>query len=113
MLSLSTEVIGEGAARLKIVGEATVEHAAELRLALLEGLQEHEQLLVDCEQTTAIDFFAVQLLCSAHRSSVRWEKHLSFSGTPSAQVAEGIRRAGFARHRGCSLCPSHLRCLWL
>ena len=113
MLSLSKEAIGEGAVRLKIIGEATIEHAAELRLALLEGLQDHEQLLVDCEQTTAIDVFALQLLCAAHRSSVRWEKQLSFSGTSSAQVEEGIARVGFARHCGCSLCPPGVRCLWL
>jgi hypothetical protein len=76
-------------------------------------LGELERLQVDCTELSAIDFFSVQLLCSAHRTSVAWGKELSFAGAAPPEVEAGIRRSGFARHRGCSLCPPGVRCLWL
>ena len=113
MLNLTMESIGANAGRLKIEGEATIEQALSLRQALLAGLDQYDELQVDCAQTTAVDVFTVQLLCSAHRSSVVWNKLLTFHGQPSAAVAEGIRSVGFARHQGCNLCPQGVRCLWL
>lgn len=113
MLTLSREAAGDGTGRIKLCGEATIEHVAELRQALLEGFEQWEWLQVDCAEVSAIDFFAVQLLCSAHRSSVVWNKTLTFEGRVPPQVEEGIARTGFARHRGCSLCPPGVRCLWL
>jgi anti-anti-sigma regulatory factor len=113
MLTVTKENLAEGVGRLKLSGEATIEQVGELRQALLEGLGELERLQVDCAEVTAIDFFTVQLLCSAHRTSVAWGKELTFAGAAPPAVEAGIRRTGFARHRGCSLCPSGVRCLWL
>lgn len=113
MLTLTRESAGEGTGMLKLAGEATIEHAGELRQALLDGLTECARLLVDCSAVKAVDFFAVQVLCSAHRTSFAWNKEMVFHGPVSAAVAEGGRTTGFARQGGCSLCPQGIRCLWL
>lgn len=113
MLTLTREAAGEGAGILKIAGEATIEHTAELRQALLDGLAQCQRLQLDCAAVSGIDFFVTQLLCSAHRTSIAWNKELSFHGGKPVAVEEGIRKVGFARHRGCSHCPPGVRCLWL
>ncbi len=97
---------------LKIVGEATVEHAEQIKQALLEGLNTVDRLQLDCEQVTELDFFAIQLFCSAHRTSVAWEKRLSFSGGRAGHLQRAIEASGFSRHVGCALCPDGERCLW-
>lgn len=112
-MNLHCEPGEQGIGLLRIEGEIRVEHAEELRQALLEGLEQYQHLQVDCEQVGTLDFFAVQLLCSAHRTSVARQKILTFSGTPSEPVRQAISATGFARHRGCSLCPKDVRCLWL
>ncbi len=113
MLTLTRDPADQQTGILKIAGEVTVEDAAQLHQALLDGLNECGQLQIDCQAATGIDFFALQLLCSAHRTSIVRDKRLYFSGRLSATVAEGLRRIGFARQSGCSLCPASERCLWI
>lgn len=113
MLTVEMQTAGEQTAILKIQGAATVEAAQELQQALLDGLRSCEELRLDCSAVSEIDFFAVQLICSAHRTSVVWNKSLVFHGEPSAAVKTGIRASGFYRHTGCSLCPDGVRCMWL
>lgn len=112
MLNIHKETIEDNAVVLKLEGDATVEHAEQLQQALLEGLQNSEQLLVDCAQTTSIDFYAIQLLCSAHRSSVSWQKTLTFQGVPTDAVKQTIKNTGFQREHGCSHCPENVTCMW-
>lgn len=113
MLSLQIQAGGGSAAILKVAGEATVENARQLQESLLDGLRRFEQLEIDFGAVSAVDFFAIQLLCSAHRTSVVWNKTFSFHGEPSAIVRDTITAVGFARHAGCALCPEHVRCMWL
>lgn len=113
MLNLEIQAIDEQAAVLKVAGEATVEHAQQLQEALLDGLRRYRQLGLDCAAVREIDFFTIQMICSAHRTSVVWDKIFSFHGEPAAKVREAIAAVGFARHAGCALCPEHVRCMWL
>lgn len=112
MLTIHKETDAQGAAILRLEGEASVETAAQLQSALIEGLQQHEALKINCDQLGGIDFFTIQLLCSAHRTSVAWQKLFSFDGEPAAVVADAVRLTGFARHRGCARCPEDVRCMW-
>jgi anti-anti-sigma regulatory factor len=116
MIHLQCEPGGEDTAPggiLKIAGEATVDHAQELKEALQQALEEHDQLQLDCTGIETLDFFAIQLLCSAHRTAVARKKRLGFVGTAPPPVEEALARAGFVRHQGCSYCPEGDRCLWI
>lgn len=113
MLNIEQETAGRGATLLKLQGELGVEAAAQLRQTLLDAFEKNDQLLLDCAETTAIDLFCLQLLCSAHRTSVAWDKQLSFQGDLSPAVKDAQIRSGFNRHMGCSLCPEGVRCMWI
>jgi len=112
-VNIQKQMTGEGSAVLQLEGELSVESAEMLRAALLEGLREQDQLLLNCQQTTSIDFFVIQMLCSAHRTSVVQEKLLTWQGTIPAEVKKTIEALGFARLTGCDLCPDGVRCMWL
>lgn len=110
MLNLTIEKNGDGESLLRIEGEATVEHGEELRDALLDGLNSNQVLRIDLAQTTAIDIFGIQLICSAHRSAVAWGKAMDFDGDPPEVAAHAFDAAGFARPQGCSACPDSKSC---
>ena len=112
MLNIHKETTEDGAILLKLTGDVTIDSAEQLRQCLLTELQAAEQLEVDCSQTRSIDLYCIQLLCSAHRSSVAWNKQFSFYGTPAEPVIEAIEKTGFLRELGCSLCPEDVRCMW-
>lgn len=113
MLTLNIQALDEQTAVLQLAGAATVENAQQLQQALLDGLRRYQRLGLDCGNVSEIDFFTIQMICSAHRTSVVWEKTLTFHGEPAATVRETIGAVGFARHAGCALCPEHVRCMWL
>ena len=113
MLTIHKDSAGDEGVILRLEGEATVDTAAELQTALREGMQQHQQVMINCEKLRSIDFFTIQLLCSAHRTSVAWEKLFTFHGEPTPVVNEAVRLTGFARDRGCALCPEHLSCMWI
>lgn len=97
---------------LELEGAATIEAAAQLHQVLLDGLQNHDQVQVDCSHTSSIDIYVLQLLCSAHRSSVAWKKQLTFHGQPAEPVIQAIKNSGFMRDLGCALCPEDVACMW-
>jgi len=113
MENLTWEDAGAGVGRLMISGDATVDLTSELRQVLIEGLERYEHLQIDCSRAESIDFYAVQLLCSAHRSSIARGKRLTFHGTPVGEVTETIGVLGFLRNEACALCPPDVRCLWV
>ncbi len=112
MLNIAQETTSEGATLLKLVGDATIEQAEQLHQSLLAALKGNDHLQVDCSQTSSLDLYAIQLLCSAHRSSVAWKKTLTFHGTPTEPIKRAINKTGFRREYGCPLCPTDVICLW-
>lgn len=113
MLQITTETASPGIGVLKLAGEATIEHADQLREALQSGLNELEHLQVDGAALTAIDFFTLQLLCSAHRTSVQRKKVFTWHAGKPELVKESIKTNGFIRQQGCSLCPDGVVCMWI
>ncbi|SHJ36891.1 Anti-anti-sigma regulatory factor (antagonist of anti-sigma factor) [Malonomonas rubra DSM 5091] len=97
---------------LKLEGDATIETASQLHQALLEGLQNYKDVQIDCSAIESIDLYALQMLCSAHRSSVAWEKSFTYSGILSPAAVSAIATSGLKRDHGCSLCPDGVCCMW-
>jgi len=113
MPNIYQEPTGDGVAILKLEGEVTIEQAELLREALLTGLRELNHLMLNCDAVTKIDFFVIQVICSAHRTSIAWEKLFTWHGTPPAEIRKAFQAAGFARLHGCDLCPDNVRCMWV
>ena len=112
MLKIDQEICRDGSLLLTLSGEATVEAAEQLHQALLAGLNEQDTVQIDCSATEAIDIYALQLLCSAHRTAVERKKSFSFLGPVSAPVAEAMQITGLSRELGCAHCPEDAACIW-
>ena len=113
MLNVTNDPGPDGAIRLTVSGELTIETVAELREALLLLLESGTPLLLDLDGVASIDFFGLQLLCSAHRTSVAKKTLLTWAGSNPALIAETARTIGFSRHCGCRLCPKDITCMWV
>jgi len=111
MLTIHEQTTDNGL-QLKLEGDATIESATQLHQALLEGLRSQAEVQIDCSATESIDVYALQMICSAHRTSVDWEKKLTFQNKPSAAVSQAIAATGLLRDHGCSHCPDGGCCMW-
>lgn len=112
MLNIQQEIGADGALLLTLSGDATVETAEQLKQALLAGLNEQDAIQVDCSGTEMIDAFALQLLCSAHRTATEWKKSFRFQGPVSAAVRQAMSLTGLLRDLGCEYCPEDGSCMW-
>ncbi len=101
------------AVRLTLEGAATIDSAAELKKALLNGLDRSAELVVDCSGASVLDLSALQLLCSAHRTAVALNKKVTLAGVRAEVVNRAIEEAGFARNQACLLSPDKGDCLWI
>lgn len=113
MFNLHQESSDKGIALLRLEGELTVEHVSALRESLLGIFSESEvtEIILDCAETSQVDVFALQLLCSAHRTAVGQGKLLRLQGPVSDALANASAGTGFARDFGCSHCPKDQVCL--
>jgi len=96
---------------LKLEGDWTVEHANELKRALLEALKSGENIVIDLEGLTDLDLSAMQLFCSAHRTSLRLGKRFVIHEQKSEAFKRLARDAGLLRSLGCHKDPRE-SCLW-
>lgn len=97
---------------VSISGPMTIPHVGEIRLELLKAFEGAEQLCLDLAGVNEIDLAGLQLLCSAHRSSLQSDKRLFFSKCNNEIVRTVSKEAGFLRHVGCAH-DSEKTCLWL
>lgn len=96
---------------LTFEGELTLEHAEKVRSALIKALIEADAVEIAFNSVGSMDLTFLQLLCSAHRSAVRFNKRLAFAdGRPEALIRI-MQGAGFARTTGCGL-DCEKSCLW-
>lgn len=93
-------------------GELTLPHAEELRGVLVKALAETDDVSIAMEDVQDVDLSCLQLLCSAHRSAVRFQKRMVFSGELPRIFSDAVEAAGFARIAGCKLDCDH-SCLWV
>ena len=99
---------------LHLQGSLTVETVTDLREAIREAFEQPEQLIhVDASELTDIDFFGLQLICSAHRTSIQKNKLLTWHETRPSQIDDSMQVSGYTRHCGCTLCPPNVECMWI
>ncbi len=96
---------------LTLEGDLTIEQAVEIKKALITALGNTDRLIIDLEKVTNIDLTCLQLLCSAHRMSVRQNKRIMLSDKRSEAFGSSCQTAGFQRHTGCVL-DTQETCLW-
>jgi anti-anti-sigma regulatory factor len=92
-------------------GAMTILHAGEIRTAMLEALAEADEVRLEMAQVKEIDLMGLQLLCSAHRTSVSLNKRFILGGC-CASVKETIQDSGFKRYVGCEQDVDHT-CIWI
>ena len=94
-----------------IAGPMTIPYAGELREQLLAAFEKANSVTADLSSVTEIDVAGLQLLCSAHRSSVIIDKRFAISGGPGSPVWEAADAAGLLRQMGCVADVCHT-CIW-
>lgn len=92
-------------------GDITVEHSDLLRNALLESLEGTDLIEVDFRNATTVDLSCLQLLCSAHRTSVNAGKSIELRPDHTEILKEAVRESGYPRYIGCTL-ETEKSCLW-
>lgn len=97
---------------LKFEGELTLTYASEMRAALIKALIDADHVGIDFGSVTEADLSCLQLLCSAHRTSLKLNKHLIFVGSLPRQLIETVNAAGYSRSSGCTRDHEH-SCLWV
>jgi len=84
---------------LALSGSLTVDRAASLKSALLEGLGRGVDLTVDFGALDDLDLSCFQILLAAMRHSTARGPELHFTGTLSPKVARRLRAGGLAPQR--------------
>jgi anti-anti-sigma regulatory factor len=96
---------------LRLEGSLTIERAAELKQILLDAMRGGEDLKIELEDVADCDLTCLQLLCSAHRTSIKMKKQLMLADNKSELFKQATQDAGFVRTLGCPGDPNKT-CLW-
>jgi anti-anti-sigma regulatory factor len=97
---------------LALKGALTIEYATELKSVLLEAIYMKDHLVLSLEEVTEVDLSGLQILCSAHRTSLEQHKQLTLQGARPGSFQQAVKDAGFIRSVGCHKDP-HQKCLWV
>jgi anti-anti-sigma regulatory factor len=91
-----------GSARvLKLKGRCTIEHAAELKAVLIDALHGQEDLVVSLDGVSELDLSCLQLLCSAHGTSLKRNKSFTLDGIFPEAFKQIVKDAGFLGAMSC------------
>ncbi|KAF0215130.1 MAG: sulfate transporter/antisigma-factor antagonist [Geobacteraceae bacterium] len=97
---------------LSVSGEMTIQHANEIKSALLAAFAEAEHLSLDLGKVTEFDLAGMQLICSAHRAAYTTKKEFTVTGTGSEVFKAAALAAGLPRHIGCAE-DVNKTCIWV
>jgi anti-anti-sigma regulatory factor len=100
-----------GTRTVVVSGEMTIQNAGEIRIALLEAFSQGERVCLDMGKVTVADLAGLQLLCTAHRTSMTDKKHFTVTGIDNEALRSVIRDAGFPRSTGCAE-DVNKTCIW-
>lgn len=104
--------VAEETMTLTLSGELTVQQAATIKEKLETLLNKTDHLVLEFSNVTRVDLAILQLLCSAHRMSVKLDKRFSFGAVLPAVIRDAILQNGFQRNEGCCLDTQH-SCIWV
>ena len=93
-------------------GNLTIGRASDARVELQEALKNAQHIELDIEAAREVDLAFLQLLCSAHRTSMNRDKTMVFKGTVPEIFKKSIEDNGYARPSGCAL-DFNKTCLWM
>ena len=93
-------------------GELDLKHADEMRAAFIKALINADHVEMDFRNVTEADLSCLQLLCSAHRTSLKLNKRLNFVGSLPKHFIETATAAGYSRSSGCTK-DCEQSCLWI
>ena len=96
---------------LTLEGEINIEHARDLKSALVSVLGRVDRVMVDLERVTAAGLTCLELLCSAHRTALSMNKELELGPNVSEAFTHAIRDSGYERRQGCEW-SSQQSCFW-
>jgi len=97
---------------LKVSGNLTVEQAGELHQSIQKAMDGPERVIeLDLSDVTEADISGLQVLCSAHKSSMANDKTLSITKLSPA-MGQAVADAGFHQNYDCSKDKGD-SCLWL
>ena len=96
---------------LHLSGELVVRHTDRLFSGLVAALGGAERVEIDLSSVTDVDISCLQLLCAAHKTSIRQHKPLRVEGPCPDVFRRALNNAGYLRRTGCVLGTSHA-CLW-
>jgi ABC-type transporter Mla MlaB component len=97
---------------LTLDGVLTLSQAEELKMFLIKAIINVDQVFLALGDVQEIDLSCLQLLCSAHRSAIRMNKTVAFTGAWTESFKKAVHQAGYARTVGCSLDCSG-SCIWM
>jgi anti-anti-sigma regulatory factor len=96
---------------LRLEGSWTIERAHELKSMLVAALADKDQVIIDVEGLMQADLSCLQLLCSAHRASLKVNKRLVLNDKPAEVFKKLVQEAGYERTLGCHRDPGK-SCFW-
>lgn len=94
-----------------ISGPMTIDAIAQIRAGVLQAFDPGKKVRLSLAGVTAADFTALQLLCSAHRTSMARGMAFEVTGADLGPLAAVSQLAGMLRHTGCAHDTSG-SCLW-
>ncbi len=80
---------------LAFEGCLTISQSESIQAALLDALQNHSAVEIDCSGAEEIDVTFLQILVSAGRTAIAWNKSLRLASPPAGLLADAISRCGF------------------
>ncbi len=96
---------------LAINGEMNIQKIAEIREAICDAFSASDSVVLDLQGVTEIDLTGLQLICSAHISSITKGKGFSVKFPADESITNVAGDAGFGRHKGCAGDVNHT-CIW-
>jgi anti-anti-sigma regulatory factor len=94
-----------------ITGAMTINNVGELRSGLLKAFDLGKEVELSLAEVTDLDMAGVQLICSAHLTSIFKDLDFKVSGRSTEAVCSVVEQSGILRHIGCA---QHVEnsCIW-
>ncbi len=93
-------------------GNLTIGQTGSTKAQLQDALKNAQHVELDITAASEVDLAFLQLLCSAHRTSVNMNKTLAFQGKIPDAFKKSVEDNGYARPTGCAF-DCKKTCLWM
>ena len=94
----------EGSGKSKVLalyGELTVPNAELFKNALIDAMQNADDLALNFTGITDADLSCLQIVCSAHKNAMNSCSSIKIDDNPPDIFKEALRDSGFLRLKGC------------